>query len=72
MEKDRKGTALITGASSGIGRELARCFASDGHRVVLAARSEDKLKALAAELEGGQGRPRSLWRTSPCPAPRPS
>lgn len=44
-------TALITGASSGIGLELATLFARNGNHVVLVARSEDKLKALAVELE---------------------
>jgi short-subunit dehydrogenase len=43
-------TALITGASSGIGESLARCFARAGHCLVLVARSRDKLKALALAL----------------------
>ena len=44
-------TALITGASSGIGLELARIFAANRHDVVLVARSEDKLRELARECE---------------------
>ncbi|MEA2464393.1 MAG: uncharacterized protein QOJ98_2140, partial [Acidobacteriota bacterium] len=39
-----KDTALITGASSGIGLDLAHLFARGGHDVVLVARSEDKLR----------------------------
>jgi NADP-dependent 3-hydroxy acid dehydrogenase YdfG len=42
----------ITGASSGIGAATARAAAKDGWRVVLAARSTDKLEALAEELGG--------------------
>jgi len=41
---------MITGASAGLGLELARLFAADGHPLVLVARSEDKLKSLAQIL----------------------
>jgi uncharacterized protein len=43
-------TVLITGASSGIGLELARLFAADKSNLILVARSVDKLESLAAEL----------------------
>jgi NADP-dependent 3-hydroxy acid dehydrogenase YdfG len=45
---------VITGASTGIGAATARMAAEAGHRLVLAARSEDKLAALAAELGGDE------------------
>jgi uncharacterized protein len=46
---------LITGASAGIGSELARVFASNGHRLALVARREDRLSALADEIAAGGG-----------------
>lgn len=50
-----KRTALVTGASAGLGKELASLFARDGHDLVLVARSESKLRTLAGDLSRAQG-----------------
>jgi uncharacterized protein len=50
---------LITGASAGIGAELARVFAARGHELVLVARREGQLAALAEEIAAA-GRPRPM------------
>jgi short-subunit dehydrogenase len=53
MARKRKGdgqTALVTGASMGIGVDLAECFAKDGYNLILTARSEAALKDVAAKL----------------------
>ena len=46
---------LVTGASSGIGLELARCFAAEKSNLVLVARNAEALRKLAAELESAHG-----------------
>ncbi|MGI4870637.1 MAG: SDR family NAD(P)-dependent oxidoreductase [Janthinobacterium lividum] len=48
---DQQKTALITGATSGIGRELAKLFAQDKYNLVIVARSQDELTQTAAELQ---------------------
>ena len=49
-------TAVITGASAGIGRALALRLAKDGMEVALCARREEQLRELASEIEAGGGR----------------
>src|SRR5260370_5439195 len=51
-----KGTALITGASRGIGAVYADRLAKRGHDLILVARSEEPLKALAGSLSSASGR----------------
>ena len=53
-------TALVTGASQGIGEAVARLLGRQGARVVLAARNEEKLNRLAAEIDAGGGCARPL------------
>ena len=53
---DRANVALITGASGGIGSELARVFAAKGHALALVARDEAKMQALAKDIGVSGGR----------------
>ena len=57
MENVENKVILITGASSGIGRETARVLAQNGARVVLSARREDRLKALQAGMNEHLSKP---------------
>ena len=55
METHMGKTALITGATSGIGHELAKLFAQDGYNLVLVARQDEKLREVADEFRQQYG-----------------
>ncbi len=65
-------TALVTGASSGIGEAIAAELANRGHNVVLAARREDRLRELAHKLEGSGVRAEAVAADLGDPAGRDS
>lgn len=50
-----KNFALITGATSGIGYELAKLFAKDGYNLIIVARNEEELNKTASELKQQYG-----------------
>jgi short-subunit dehydrogenase len=57
----QSGLALVTGGSSGIGLELARCFAEDGHRLIIVAQDRGKLDRAADELRAAGAPQVDAW-----------
>lgn len=55
MNENNKGYALITGATSGIGYELAKLFAEDGYNLVIVSRTEEDLQKCSSELSSQYG-----------------
>jgi uncharacterized protein len=55
MSKTNNRYTLITGATNGIGYELAKLFASDGHNIIAVARTEADLQKIANELSHQYG-----------------
>jgi short-subunit dehydrogenase len=55
MADGQRLTAMVTGASAGIGKAFAEVFAKNGFDLILTARREERLKSLAGELEGKYG-----------------
>jgi short-subunit dehydrogenase len=64
----RPGWAVVTGASSGLGREFALALAERGYRVLAVARRGERLRALADEVEAGGGRLQPLVADLSTPA----
>jgi hypothetical protein len=64
----RTGWAVVTGASSGLGREFALALAERGYRVLAVARRGERLRALADEVEAGGGRLQPLVADLSTPA----
>jgi uncharacterized protein len=55
QQNGQRETALVTGASTGIGHEFARVLAANGHPLVIVARDREKLTALAEQLQREYG-----------------